>query len=288
MLNGIQNSSLDLWPVPGNQENGEPRGSLRTDETGRNGSALNDATSQELTPAEKKQVEKLKTTDRRVRQHEQAHQAAAGGLAVSGATFQYATGPDGKRYAVGGEVRISAPSGGDPDKQLENARKMKRAALAPAEPSAQDRSVAAAAARMEVQARMEMQQGTDEEEATPGAVEGDAGASQTQSLASGNTTGSATAAEPLPLPGIPQDDTRPGMIARDNAKQPGMPGDESRFSRLPGQKEEGRPGLLTREAMERYTNIIRQDLAIGDPYPEALMPYMKNEDNSGLRVSINA
>lgn len=41
-----------------------------------------------------------------MRAHEQAHKTAAGGLAQGGATFEYQTGPDGKQYAVSGEVKI--------------------------------------------------------------------------------------------------------------------------------------------------------------------------------------
>ena len=44
--------------------------------------------------------------DREERQHEQAHLSAAGGHARGGPSYQYETGPDGKRYAVGGEVSI--------------------------------------------------------------------------------------------------------------------------------------------------------------------------------------
>ncbi|WP_304010438.1 hypothetical protein [Methyloversatilis discipulorum] len=39
----------------------------------------------ELSPEESEQLRALKARDREVRQHEQAHQAAAGGLATSGA-----------------------------------------------------------------------------------------------------------------------------------------------------------------------------------------------------------
>lgn len=110
----------------------------------------------ELTEEEKRQVEKLKKRDQEVRQHERAHLSAAGDLAVSSASYNYQTGPDGKRYAVGGEVSIDVSPEDKPEDTIEKARKIRRAALAPAEPSAKDRQIAAQAARMEAQARAQL------------------------------------------------------------------------------------------------------------------------------------
>ncbi|MDR2142161.1 MAG: hypothetical protein LBR11_10315 [Deltaproteobacteria bacterium] len=101
--------------------------------------------SKELTEEEKKVVEKLKTRDREVRAHEAAHVAASGGLAGS-PTFVFQTGPDGKRYAIGGEVSVQSPGSDDPAQALKDAEAIKKAAEAPASPSSQDRAVAAAAA----------------------------------------------------------------------------------------------------------------------------------------------
>lgn len=105
-----------------------------------------------LTPEQEKQVQKLKDTDAKVRAHEQAHLAASGGLASSGATFSYTTGPDGRRYAVAGEVKISMAAGRTPQETESRARQIRAAALAPADPSPQDRTVAARAAQMEAEA----------------------------------------------------------------------------------------------------------------------------------------
>lgn len=102
------------------------------------------------------QVAKLKATDRAVRAHEQAHISAAGGYAKGGASFSYTRGPDGRLYAVGGEVRIDAsPVPGDPDATIRKAQVVRQAAMAPANPSGQDRSVAAAASQMAQEARVE-------------------------------------------------------------------------------------------------------------------------------------
>lgn len=104
---------------------------------------------------EQKVVDKLKARDREVRQHEQAHLSAAGGLAVSAASFEYERGPDGKNYAVGGEVSIDTSPGRTPDETIDKAQRIRAAALAPAEPSGQDRAVAAAASQMAQAAQME-------------------------------------------------------------------------------------------------------------------------------------
>ena len=112
---------------------------------------------QELTAEEQAQVRELAQRDQEVRAHEQAHVAASGGYA-GGVRYTYQRGPDGNQYAVGGEVSIDAsPVPGDPEATMEKARLVRRAALAPAQPSAQDRAVASQASQMEAQARTEQQ-----------------------------------------------------------------------------------------------------------------------------------
>lgn len=109
-----------------------------------------------LTEAELHQLQELKARDREVRAHEQAHIAAGGALVRGGAQYSYQLGPDGRRYAVGGEVSIgTANVPGDPEKTARNAEQIQRAALAPANPSAQDRAVAAQAAATAASARSE-------------------------------------------------------------------------------------------------------------------------------------
>lgn len=97
---------------------------------------------EELTTQEKQELAKLKITDAEVKRHENAHKAMAAGLQTSGPNYEYETGPDGKKYAVAGDVNISYQKSSDPEVNLKNAQKLKAAALAPADPSAQDRSVA--------------------------------------------------------------------------------------------------------------------------------------------------
>ena len=111
-----------------------------------------------LTPEELQQVAELKKVDRQVRQHEMAHMAAGAGLITSGASYTYTKGPDGVNYAVAGEVGIDTSPGRTPEETLSRAQRIRAAALAPADPSPQDRAVAAAATQMEVSARMEIAQ----------------------------------------------------------------------------------------------------------------------------------
>lgn len=96
----------------------------------------------ELTQKEQQELTQLKTTDAEVKRHENAHKAMAAGLQTSGPNYEYEVGPDGKKYAVAGDVNISYQKSSDPKVNLKNAQKLKAAALAPADPSAQDRSVA--------------------------------------------------------------------------------------------------------------------------------------------------
>ncbi|MEM6825981.1 MAG: putative metalloprotease CJM1_0395 family protein, partial [Pseudomonadota bacterium] len=61
-------------------------------------------------------------------------------------SYSYQTGPDGRQYAVGGEVPIDvSPVPDDPEATIAKMDVVKRAALAPAEPSTADRRVAAEA-----------------------------------------------------------------------------------------------------------------------------------------------
>ena len=117
----------------------------------------------ELTPEEKKQVENLKKIDLEVKNHERAHMAAGSGLIIGGANFEYQRGPDGKMYAVGGEVKIDTSRENDPEATIRKMQKVRRAALAPAQPSATDRSVAAQASQIEAQARTELAQQKSEQ-----------------------------------------------------------------------------------------------------------------------------
>lgn len=111
----------------------------------------------ELDRAELAQVRELKAIDKAVRAHEAAH-AAVGGSLAGAKSFSYVTGPDGVRYAVAGEVAISFGGSSDPAVTMQNAAQVRAAALAPADPSAQDQRVAAQAQQIIIQAAQELAQ----------------------------------------------------------------------------------------------------------------------------------
>lgn len=102
-------------------------------------------------------VATLRALDAEVRAHEQAHIAAGGGL-TGGATYEMQIGPDGQRYAVGGEVSIDTRGGANPHETIRRMQQVRAAALAPAVPSSQDLAVASAAARKEAAAMAELAQ----------------------------------------------------------------------------------------------------------------------------------
>jgi len=129
-----------------------------------NSNSHKDGLSSSDTEVEREETAKLRARDKQVRAHEQAHSAAAGGLAKGGASFTYERGPDGRQYAVGGEVHIdTSPVPGNPEATIRKAQQIRSAALAPADPSSQDRAVAASTAALEAQARQELQKEREEE-----------------------------------------------------------------------------------------------------------------------------
>ncbi len=110
----------------------------------------------ELDPEQQREVDQLKQTDQEVKAHERAHMAAGAGIVMGGANYQYQRGPDGKMYAVGGEVKIDTSRERDPKDTIRKMQQVKRAAQAPSQPSGQDRSVAANASQIEAEARTEL------------------------------------------------------------------------------------------------------------------------------------
>ncbi len=124
--------------------------SAASSNTNTNGVNLND-------PEVVKVLSQLKARDQEVRIHEQAHAAVGGQYVTSGPSYSYQTGPDGKRYAVGGNVGIDvSPVANDPKATLIKARQVFQAAMAPAEPSSQDYAVAQSAQAMMQQAQQEI------------------------------------------------------------------------------------------------------------------------------------
>ncbi|TQV72945.1 hypothetical protein FLL45_15900 [Aliikangiella marina] len=116
---------------------------------------------------EQRIVDELKRTDLEVKAHERAH-AAVGGQYAGAPSYTYTTGPDGKRYAIAGEVSIDTSRvPGDPQATIQKMQQVQRAALAPADPSGQDLKVAAIAGQIANQARVELSvQRTEEAQAS--------------------------------------------------------------------------------------------------------------------------
>lgn len=105
---------------------------------------------------EAQQIQSLKRRDREVRAHEQAH-ASVGGSSTGAPLYTFEVGPDGKKYAVGGEVSVDTSSvSGDPQATITKMQKVYSAALAPANPSSQDYRVAASASRAILQAQTDI------------------------------------------------------------------------------------------------------------------------------------
>ncbi len=143
--------------IESQQEGGDENSA--DDDSQQEQSASEEISNQERRAEEQQQqeVEALQRRDREVRAHEQAH-AAVGGSLAGAPQFTFKTGPDGKRYAVAGEVSIDISKEATPEATLRKAEQVKRAALAPAEPSGQDRAVAAKADQLANQARIEIRE----------------------------------------------------------------------------------------------------------------------------------
>lgn len=201
----------------------------KTSQTGQTGTPDRAAASPDAgattQPGEKKldkdqeaQVAKLKQVDRSVRAHEQAH-AATGGSMAGAPSYHYTTGPDGNQYAIGGEVPISVPgvSSKNPEASIQQLRQVIAAATAPADPSSQDRAVAAQAQAAIATAQAEAaKQAADKTKAALGnggddQAKTDAAAAETPTpqivgpkpvSPDSGTAKSGDAAEPAPVPVI--------------------------------------------------------------------------------------
>lgn len=110
-----------------------------------------------LTPEEERLLVSLRSRDAEVRAHEAAHLSVGGSL-TRGVSYSYQTGPDGRSYAVGGDVSIDVSPGRTPEETISKAQRVRAAATAPAQPSAQDLQVASRASQMEMEARLQLLQ----------------------------------------------------------------------------------------------------------------------------------
>lgn len=136
---------------------------------------------QDMSPEEKQVVNDLKRRDAEVKAHESAHMAAGSGIVQGGASFEYQSGPDGKMYAVGGEVQIDVSPENTPEATIQKMQQVRAAALAPAQPSGTDRAVAAQASQIEAQARIDKMLESKEDQE----IQEDQGADALRTSASG-------------------------------------------------------------------------------------------------------
>lgn len=110
----------------------------------------------QLTAEQLRIVRELQAIDRRVREHEAAHLRAGRGVVTSGANFSYVYGPDGRQYAVSGEVGIDTSPERKPEANIDKGERIQAAALAPRDPSEQDYRVAAVGAQLESRGRADL------------------------------------------------------------------------------------------------------------------------------------
>ncbi len=117
----------------------------------------------DLTEREEQIVKELAQRDREVRAHEKAHKDV-GGKYAGPITYEFTRGPDGRQYAVGGEVPIDTAPEEDPEETVDKMQVVIAAALAPAEPSVQDRAVAQLARAQLIDALAEIRSGRIEKQ----------------------------------------------------------------------------------------------------------------------------
>lgn len=151
----VKNRGTELkQAIEGRSQERDPEGRSEQGSSGQSGSGRDDQQS----ASEQRKLDELKKRDAEVRAHEQAHANTGGDLAAS-PSYEFQLGPDGRQYAVGGEVNIDlAVVPGDPQATIIKMQKVKAAALAPADPSSADRHVAAEAMQRVLQAQSELAQ----------------------------------------------------------------------------------------------------------------------------------
>ena len=159
-----------------------------------------------LTEEEQAEVRELQKRDAEVRRHERAHAAAAGPHGGS-PSYEFQRGPDGQFYAIGGEVSIDVSAGSDAAATIAKMEIVIRAALAPADPSGQDRSVAAQARRLKADAERELREERAEEAAL---------AAEKAAERRGETTGTEGAEDALQSADSQNGDPRNGEVLSDS------------------------------------------------------------------------
>jgi len=117
-----------------------------------------------LTEAERQEVQELCSVASR-KYDSTSRPMRTGGQYSGQPSYTYRMGPDGKLYATGGEVKIDAAAvPNNPRATIRKMEQVKRAALAPSQPSAADRQVAAEAQTKLMRAKTELQEQEREEQ----------------------------------------------------------------------------------------------------------------------------
>lgn len=171
------------------------------------GSAATDESKKSQDPQVQAAIASLKSIEAKVKAHEAAHKSA-GGTMTGPVSYSYTRGPDGKNYITGGEVPINISTGRTPQETISRMQQVIQAALAPADPSPQDRAVAAQAAAQQQQARLQQAE-----------VSAPSGASDT---ASGQSYGSGTTQETTPdtqKPGSDNSAARPDNVTANASRR---------------------------------------------------------------------
>jgi hypothetical protein len=182
-INTVSSYSLNTAIYNYNSGNITPVGSNNADSEDSEDSEKNSEKTQELAKG-----------DREVRAHEQAHLSVGGRYIKGAAHYQYQKGTDGKMYAVSGEVSIDvSPVSGNPQATITKMETVRSAALAPADPSGQDRAVAASATAEEFKARQELTEENTSSGDTETTTTEFSGTSGSQKTATYNQKGISTA-----------------------------------------------------------------------------------------------
>ncbi len=136
-------------------------------------------------PQVQQQVAQLKSIEVKVKAHEAAHKAAGGAMTGS-ISYTYTRGPDGKNYVTGGEVPITVSPGKTPQETISRMQQVIQAALAPADPSPQDRAVAGQATQQLQKAQQERSSAAASDTTD---TSGSTGSAATDSKSAGQTSG---------------------------------------------------------------------------------------------------
>jgi hypothetical protein len=138
------------------QEGRQNQQQSNKDNNDENNSAADKGEEEAQQLAEEKVINQLTIRDKEVRAHEMAH-ANIGGTTTGAPSYTFEVGPDGKKYAVSGEVDVDLSIvPGDPQATIVKMQKVYAAALAPVSPSIQDTRVAASATQKILTAQSEL------------------------------------------------------------------------------------------------------------------------------------